>query len=152
VFSFLLISFDSVEQLHLHKKFNEEFYGAMDNTFIEALQDDYHTMYEISKYYGQCNAIIQSSGTGKTRLISEVGKKVCLHLHNIQFTFDSFFFQLPVVFICLQQLGTSGWPLGDITARDFLLDVTKAQHSPVSILIITVHSFVIMLISACSLR
>ena len=41
--------------------------------------------------------------------------------------------QMLVVLICLRQAGESGWPRGDVPARDFLIDPKKAELAPVSL-------------------
>ena len=55
--------------------FFQKYQGNAVESFIDGL-DVYSNIYDQKRHYGQCITLVQSSGTGKSRLIRELGKKV----------------------------------------------------------------------------
>jgi len=60
----------------LHHVFTRNHEGDAVDRFVQAL-DEYGKMYMVGKHYGKSIAILQSSGTGKSRLMYELAKKAC---------------------------------------------------------------------------
>jgi ABC-type lipoprotein export system ATPase subunit len=59
----------------LNAAFVNSFYGSSDDLFKNDLKT-YSAMYNSQHHYGKIVCILQSSGTGKSRLIAEYAKKV----------------------------------------------------------------------------
>jgi len=57
--------------------FRQEYRGGAVENFIEAL-NIYGNMYDPNKYFGRTIPLVQSSATGKSRLVEEIGKLVRL--------------------------------------------------------------------------
>ena len=54
--------------------------GAADD--MEKALDEYDRIYHDLMHYGRCIAVVQSSGTGKSRMVQELGLKVCANIYN----------------------------------------------------------------------
>jgi hypothetical protein len=59
----------------LHDQFPSAFRGEADKDFLKSL-DVYHSIYDPQLHLGRTIALLQSSGTGKSRLVKEIGNKV----------------------------------------------------------------------------
>ena len=55
--------------------FSREYQGESHKLFLRAL-DDYENIYNPKKHFGRIIPIIQSSGTGKSRMVREIGNEV----------------------------------------------------------------------------
>jgi DNA helicase TIP49 (TBP-interacting protein) len=55
--------------------FRQAYRGQSVRAFLEALPI-YHAMYDPKKHFGRCIFILQSSGTGKSRMVKELGNEV----------------------------------------------------------------------------
>jgi len=55
--------------------FHQEYRGGAVESFIEAL-NTYGKIYKPNKHFGRTIPLIQSSATGKSRLVAEIGKTV----------------------------------------------------------------------------
>jgi hypothetical protein len=70
----------------LHSMFGRQYQGNFHKLFVEAL-NDYEKIYNPGKHFGRIIPIIQSSGTGKSRMVREIGNDVrFLHI-RVSFTF-----------------------------------------------------------------
>jgi len=56
--------------------FDQTYEGNAVKSFIRGL-DVYSKIYKQDRHYGRSIALLQSSGTGKSRLVHELGKRVC---------------------------------------------------------------------------
>ena len=63
--------------VRLQQMFEQKYEGNAVESFIHGL-DVYSDLYEPARHYGHCIALLQSSGTGKSRLVYELGKMVCI--------------------------------------------------------------------------
>jgi ABC-type transporter Mla maintaining outer membrane lipid asymmetry ATPase subunit MlaF len=63
------------QAVRLHIKFESEFRGKANKEFEEGL-DIYQHIYDPHVHFGRIIAILQSSGTGKSKLVKEIGNKV----------------------------------------------------------------------------
>ena len=61
--------------------FNREYKGDFHKLFVGAL-DDYQKIYDPEKHFGRIIPIIQSSGTGKSRLVREMASEVHFPSHS----------------------------------------------------------------------
>ncbi|THH11518.1 hypothetical protein EW146_g8010 [Bondarzewia mesenterica] len=94
---------EQATRLNLH--FHREFKGLAVERFVKTIPH-YEAMYDLRKHYGRIIPIVQSSGTGKSRLVEELG------------------YHIPSLSVCFRR-GTSpaqGWPPSDSPAYDFLKD------------------------------
>jgi hypothetical protein len=57
--------------------FHEPYQGGIADKFANALEI-YRKMYDREKHFGRCISIVQSSCTGKSRLVQELGNRVRL--------------------------------------------------------------------------
>ncbi|KIM44785.1 hypothetical protein M413DRAFT_362557 [Hebeloma cylindrosporum] len=90
----------------LHLMFHQGFRGKAHQRFIDALGTTYTTLYDETKYFGRTIPVVQSSASGKSRMVYEMGKMV------------------PTLSICFRRnnLPSSGWPPNDEPAYQFLLE------------------------------
>ncbi|OBZ66974.1 hypothetical protein A0H81_13300 [Grifola frondosa] len=97
-------SIDSPDEqaAYLDREFNRIYQGTAVSDFKSGLMD-YEQMYDSQRHYGRTIPIVQSSGTGKSRLVKELG--------------DEF----PTLSVCFRPTVdmTSGWPPNDTPAREF---------------------------------
>ncbi|KAJ7508559.1 hypothetical protein B0H11DRAFT_33563 [Mycena galericulata] len=102
VFDGCTTSSDARKARLLHEAFIATFHGDAPQRFCAALRDGYSRAYRPSVHYGRIIPIIQSSCTGKSRLLYEIG---CEHI--------------PTFSICLRRYDNDvmdpgqGWPYGD---------------------------------------
>ncbi|KZT20204.1 hypothetical protein NEOLEDRAFT_1182730 [Neolentinus lepideus HHB14362 ss-1] len=98
------------EAVQLQKAFSAPVQGNAVDNFVEALKA-YDKMYRPEEHYGRSIAIVQSSGTGKSRLMKEVGTK------------------FPAIVVCFRNSDTptEGWPPRDKPVQDFLLDEKQEE-------------------------
>jgi len=61
--------------------FSREYQGDFHKLFVGAL-DDYQNIYDPRKHIGRIIRIIQSSGTGKSRMVREIGNEVRFPSHS----------------------------------------------------------------------
>jgi hypothetical protein len=85
----------------LYEHWRDNFYGGSLNAFLENVSR-YQSEWSTSKYYSRTISIVQSSGTGKSRLVDEIGK---------EFVSISF---------ALRLQGETGYPPGDFEITDYL--------------------------------
>ncbi|EIW79940.1 hypothetical protein CONPUDRAFT_155332 [Coniophora puteana RWD-64-598 SS2] len=93
---------------YLYGPFTRKYRGSAVDDFVKAL-DMYDKMYDKDKHFGRCIPIIQSSGTGKSRLMDELAKTVpsvtiCFRRDRQQYDFQD------------------GWPPQDMVPRDYLME------------------------------
>ncbi|ETW75888.1 hypothetical protein HETIRDRAFT_390312 [Heterobasidion irregulare TC 32-1] len=103
-----------VDQAHiLWENFRSPYLGETANNFVTAL-DHYESNYDPETHYGKTVAIVQSSGTGKSRLIEEISKRI------------------PSISICLRQdeRPTTGWPPTDTPAVHFFTRSRAVLKNP----------------------
>jgi ABC-type histidine transport system ATPase subunit len=62
--------------MRLHAMFSRQYQGDFHKLFVGAL-DDYQKLYNPQKHFGRIIPIIQSSGTGKSRLVRQIAYEVC---------------------------------------------------------------------------
>ena len=60
----------------LYGAFNKQYLGNAVDEFESALTE-YESIYNSVNHYGRCIAILQSSGSGKSRLVEELGSRAC---------------------------------------------------------------------------
>jgi hypothetical protein len=61
--------------MRLHAMFNQTYKGDYPKLFVRAL-NDYEKIYDTRKNFGRIVPIIQSSGTGKSRLVRQMAYEV----------------------------------------------------------------------------
>ncbi|KAG6849106.1 hypothetical protein H0H93_011282 [Arthromyces matolae] len=101
----------------LDQAFRAEYLGGTVSGFCDALKD-YRKMYEQRKHYGKVIPIVQSSGTGKSRVVAEVGKD-----HYV----------LSVCFRDIRNLEydpNKGWPPHDVSACQFFVEDVHNLNAP----------------------
>ncbi len=59
----------------LHAMFNQEYKGSTVKDFCDTLKE-YNRFYDRNQHFGRFISIVQSSGTGKSRLVWELRHKV----------------------------------------------------------------------------
>jgi len=67
--------------MRLHAMFSRKYKGDFHKLFVGAL-DDYQKIYDQQKHFGRIIPIIQSSGTGKSRLVREMAYEVRFPSHS----------------------------------------------------------------------
>jgi hypothetical protein len=100
--------------------FNQAFRGLAHEDFIKGL-DIYNHIYNPKIHFGRTIPLLQSSGTGKSRMVYEMGYQVCfafppciIYKRNVQ---------VPTLSICFREgeQPDLGWPPNDQPARRFFL-------------------------------
>ncbi|EIW78405.1 hypothetical protein CONPUDRAFT_138698 [Coniophora puteana RWD-64-598 SS2] len=91
-----------------NRGFTQQLKGNAVAQFISNLHI-YHRLYDRFKYYGRTIAIVQSSGTGKSRLMREVANQI----PSVTITFRS-----PMYYNNVSE----GWPPPDQPVQEFLLN------------------------------
>ncbi|KAA1465985.1 hypothetical protein DENSPDRAFT_810607 [Dentipellis sp. KUC8613] len=100
----------SAQQRKLREGWNQEYRGTAPIAFEQALHW-YEKNYDSRIHSGRAIAIIQSSGSGKSRLVDELSKK-----------YPTF-----CVFFQTSKDATAGWPPGDPLALKFFNDLEEAN-------------------------
>ena len=67
--------------MRLHAMFTRKYKGDFHKLLVGAL-DDYQKIYDRQKHFGRIIPIIQSSGTGKSRLVREMAYEVRFPSHS----------------------------------------------------------------------
>jgi hypothetical protein len=62
--------------------FHHAFQGEANRRFIKGLSI-YDHIYDSSVHFGRIIPIVQSSGTGKSRLVDEIGHEVCFSFSSM---------------------------------------------------------------------
>lgn len=62
---------------YLHNGFEQTFHGPALNRLKEDIADIYQKFYSKSDHYGKMIPLLQSSGTGKSRMMAQLAKEVC---------------------------------------------------------------------------
>jgi hypothetical protein len=100
--------------MRLHQMFRQVYPGGSVHKFIDALKI-YGVIYDRKRRFGRSISILQSSGTGKSRLVEEIGHEVLFDFILSDRSRGINVPQVPTLSICFQESGSSryGWPLGD---------------------------------------
>jgi len=87
LFFIVLDSFQSREQqaTRLHGMFRDHYKGVAHEDFIKGL-DIYDQFYDPNIHFGRTIPLLQSSGTGKSRMMYEMGKKVRFPYRHVYMT------------------------------------------------------------------
>ncbi|OBZ69610.1 hypothetical protein A0H81_10227 [Grifola frondosa] len=101
-----------IQAANLSRPFDQPYHGTAVKDFKDALLE-YDRMYDPTNHFGRTIAIVQSSGTGKSRLVKELGNH---------------FPSLSVCFRSTQEITTS-WPPGDSPALEFFVKVGMRRRS-----------------------
>ncbi|ETW80221.1 hypothetical protein HETIRDRAFT_475834 [Heterobasidion irregulare TC 32-1] len=90
------------KEKRLDRAFHEEYRGGAVNDFFQALEE-YESIYKRDIHYGKIISILQSSGTGKSRLVEELGSRI------------------PTLSVCFRgsEEVTQGWPPRDHGVYEF---------------------------------
>ncbi|KIL60391.1 hypothetical protein M378DRAFT_26527 [Amanita muscaria Koide BX008] len=110
-------SFNSLRQKiqSLSDAYNTPFLGLSAKNFIDYLETvDYEVQLDQIRLYSKSVAVVQSSGTGKSRMLTETG---------------NYIFTLP---ICLRQQNGTGYPPGDGEVVQFLNLTTNIRNRHIS--------------------
>ncbi|OBZ66715.1 hypothetical protein A0H81_13308 [Grifola frondosa] len=89
---------------NLSREFDRVYQGTAVSDFKHGLMD-YEQMYDSDRHFGRTIHIVQSSGTGKSRLVKELSH------------------EFPTLSVCFRPTSDimSSWPPNDIPAREFFL-------------------------------
>lgn len=65
------------EASHFAEQFARDYVGQSASKFEKALEQVYTSIYEGLKHHGRSIPILQSSGSGKSRMMYELSRTVC---------------------------------------------------------------------------
>ncbi|KAM6502936.1 hypothetical protein JOM56_002913 [Amanita muscaria] len=98
-------------KIAMAKQYSVPYKGQVATLFAEFVQIHALKARHDIKLYANVIPVIQSSGTGKSRMLTETGKKL---------------FTLP---FCAREEGATGWPPADNDIRDYLMRSPDSQFS-----------------------